>query len=269
MTCVYPLDGWRTKSPNESGKYGLTFSADEASLDEPLAVACGKCIGCRRDQARDWGIRCYHESVMHSKNAFVTLTYAMEPTDFSVVDLQLFLKRLRKFYTRFRYFACGEYGTLSGRAHYHALIFGQDFREVSYAINDSLYGNPCLDSIWGKGLASVGSVTPESCFYTAGYCQKKIDSESFSVMSRRPGIGRSFLDKYQTDLLSSGTCVVGSREMPVPKRYFEWAHLDKVQDRRKEFVRRMSPEDRWTKRVQLRGIEQNYLADRERKLESV
>lgn len=264
-----PLEGWRSAKCNESGKHGLTFNRQDADLESPLAVPCGKCVGCRMDQSRDWGVRCYHESLCHSINSFVTLTYAEPPVVFSKRDLQLFLKRLRNAGYSFRYFGCGEYGSLSGRAHYHALIFGEDFRDGSYPINDSLYGNPIVDFEWGHGLASIGSCAPESCMYTAGYCLKKVNQDSFSVMSRRPAIGRKFLDSHSSDLLATGTCVVGKSQYPVPKKYFEWAYLDPVKDRRNEFVRRMSPEERWQRRVAWRHEEINILSRQSLKQETI
>lgn len=260
MACVSPVDGWRAREANESGKFSVVFSSRGADFEEPLSIPCGKCIGCRQDRSRDWGVRCYHESLCYSRNAFVTLTYTEAPEKGSLYDLQCFFKRLRYAGYKVRYFACGEYGTLSGRFHYHALIFGEDFRDGSYSIDGNLYGSPLLDYIWGRGICSIGSVTPESCFYTAGYVLKKAGKESFSMMSRRPGIGRRYLDRYFSDMLNTGTCVVGGREYSVPRRYFDWAHLGLVQDRRKEFLRGLTPQQRWDLRVGLRAKEENISA---------
>lgn len=255
MACVCPIEGWRARKCNDNGKYGLTFRAQDADLEEPLSVPCGKCLGCRVDQSREWGIRCFHESLLYERNAFLTLTYAEPPVDFSKYDLVCFFKRMRYAGFQFRYFGCGEYGSLSGRAHYHALIFGEDFRDGAYQIDSTLYGNPIVDYEWRHGLVSIGSVSAESCFYTAGYCAKKVDQDAFNVMSRKPGIGRRYLDRFGADMLATGTCVVGSAQYPVPRRYFEWADLATVSDRRKEFVRTLSPDDRWQMRVQKRAIE--------------
>ena len=141
MPCYYPVDGWRSKSPNESGNYGLSFTKSEANLDQPIKVSCGRCIGCRLDRSREWALRCTHEAGQHEDNSFLTLTYDDEhlPPGGSL-DRLAFPKLIRKLRKKIapkkvRYYMCGEYGvnndlsTLDtlGRPHYHALLFGHDF----------------------------------------------------------------------------------------------------------------------------------------------
>jgi len=74
--------------------------AERGSVKRELTLRCGRCIGCKIDRSRQWGVRCVHESQMHESNVFVTLTYNDEnmPIDCSLCyrDFQLFMKRLRR-----------------------------------------------------------------------------------------------------------------------------------------------------------------------------
>lgn len=231
MACFYPRDAWRSRQVNESGKRSLVYNVREGFQDMHLQVPCGKCTGCRADQALMWSIRAYHESTLHTQNSFVTLTYDEKhlPVDAKLdkAHLQLFFKRFRRSGNRVRYFACGEYGEQSRRPHYHAIIFGQDFLGDAIRINDQLYSSPFLAERWGLGFVSVAPVNMQSICYVCGYTQKKAgDPDTFTLMSRRPGIGHDWLDKYKVDLLHEGVVTIEGREYPVPKRYLEWYEDD-------------------------------------------
>lgn len=231
----------------------------------PLQVPCGKCIGCRADNAMVWGIRMYHESTLHKRNSFLTLTYADSPECLNIRDLQLFLKRLRKLSSMpLRYFACGEYGEISRRPHYHVCMFGEDFRGGSFAINDQLYSQPQLVEAWRHGFVSVGDFTVESAMYTAGYVNKKLGEPdgSFRTMSRRPGLGRDWLVRYSDDLRRSGVVSIHGREYPVPKRYLDWLPdvLDPIIRSRRAHIANRSPEQVFRDRESLKAREINKTA---------
>lgn len=218
------MHGWQSAERNPSGKRSIVFRRDQALVDRPVVVPCGKCEGCRSDQALMWSVRAYHESLYHKQNSFLTLTYddAHLPKDGKIVkrDLQLFFKRLRKS-ADFRYIACGEYGEHTHRPHYHALIFGQDFLGGSFRVNDQLYSHPRLVSVWGKGLVSCAEVTLASVMYVCGYTQKKIaDKDTFLLSSRRPGIGAKWLEDYQDDVRRGNSAVtVDGRSFVLPLYY--------------------------------------------------
>lgn len=141
MSCFYPLDGWRSREPNQNGKFPIVFDRKAAQLDSPLKIACGRCIGCRLEYSRNWAIRCMHESSLYDDNCFITLTYdddhLPENGDLLYSDFQNFMKRLRKRYSPriIRFYMCAEYGSPPpddlwnnlGRPHYHALLFNLDF----------------------------------------------------------------------------------------------------------------------------------------------
>lgn len=201
-----------------------------------MTVPCGKCESCRSATASQWAIRCYHESTLHKNNSFLTLTYDNDNLPPSLVPdhLALFWKRLRHQAPGVRYFACGEYGDNTRRPHYHALVFGADFLGGSYRLGEGLYANDTVTKIWGKGQVAIAEVNMATCCYVAGYAVKKIgDPDTFIRMSRQPGIGHDWLDKYEDDIRRTGTVVVEGREYPLPKRYFDWHDFDDLKQYRK------------------------------------
>ncbi len=183
------------------------YRAKTKVTGEIVPIPCGKCIGCRLEKARQWAVRCYHESQMYEQNCFITLTYNEEnlPKDRNIEkrELQLFFKRLRKHITEkeIRYYACGEYGTKGNRPHYHACIFNYDFpdKEILYEgqykhfnnqfskthKSNSLYTSKTLQKIWKKGFSTVGEVTFQSAGYVARYIQKKITGEMAKTHYKR------------------------------------------------------------------------------------
>jgi hypothetical protein len=182
------MEGYRSRYVNKTGKRSIVFNTQDGFVDLPVTVPCGRCKGCRLEYSRQWAIRCIHEASMHEKNSFITLTYNEKhlPENLSLDkdELQRFFKRLRKETgQKFRYFACGEYGSKNHRPHYHAIIFGLDFitdnpettrRLWSKTKNgDLLYRSPILEKTWKLGFTTVGEVTFESAAYVARYVMKK------------------------------------------------------------------------------------------------
>ena len=190
-----------------------------------------------------------HEAALHDRNCFITLTYDDEhlPADHSV-DVEVwrsFARRLRKKCGQFRYFHCGEYGEEGNtyRPHYHALLFGIDFdfdRVVLKKDGDTtLWTSATLAKLWTFGFHSIGPVTFESAGYVARYSMKKItgdqaedhyihvDSDGvanaikpeYATMSRRPGIGAKWLERYVDDVYNYDVCIVNGRELRPPKYY--------------------------------------------------
>lgn len=240
MACFFPINAWRY--PIEGSKLHFKYKAPPY---EPLRVPCGTCEGCRADQSLMWSIRAYHESTLHFKNSFITLTYDDDhlPSDGKIVKkhLQDFFKRLRKNYPAgtIRYIACGEYGELYRRPHYHAIIFGEDWRDGRRDLDQTLYTNDRLESVWGQGNVSIGAVSMASICYVCGYTFKKIgDAETFSLASRRPPIGHNWLDQFRMDISNTGQVSIEGRVYPVPSRYLEWMpeEFEHIKKERKEYA---------------------------------
>lgn len=230
MSCSCPITGWRSQNVNPTGKRSIVFQPREGFIDMPVELPCGRCVGCRADQALMWSIRAYHESLDHQQNCFITLTYSDEhlPDDGKIDkrSLQLFFKRLRKAVApaKLRYIACGEYGEQTRRPHYHAVIFGLDFLDARRVmISDTMYTHPVLQEAWPYGQVAIDEVSFASICYTCGYVVKKIaDEDTFSLMSRRPGIGKNWLNRFYDDLVRTGVVVIEGREFAIPTRYLIW-----------------------------------------------
>lgn len=256
MTCLYPIDAWRSKKTNpDTGKRSIVFRRDLGFSDSYLQVPCGKCLGCLQDRAKDWSIRIQNEASLHERNAFLTLTYSdlSLPKDGKLVKahMQQFIKKLRNRKNVLRYFGCGEYGGLRHRAHYHAIIFGMDFLgpDTEPCGDNGEFVNLEVTKIWGRGAVVIAPVTPASCAYVAGYVNKKIgDKDTFQLMSNKPGIGHNWIDKYYSDVVKTGS-IVGEdgQQSRVPRRYLEWQEeeLLPVKQQRQQYIKDMTPERRF------------------------
>lgn len=98
-----------------------------------IQVPCGKCELCRKKKSTEWAFRATCENVYStSQPLFITLTYNNNNLPKHGVfkeEIQLFLKRLRirldrkGFKHELRYFAVSEYGSKSGRPHYHLIVW--------------------------------------------------------------------------------------------------------------------------------------------------
>lgn len=275
MPCYTPLRGYRAAVPNDNGKRPIVFSPRGGFVDMPVDIPCGQCIGCRLERSRQWAMRCVHESELYDRNCFITLTYndACLPDNYSLVkrDFQLFMKRLRRKYWNgkkseaIRFYACGEYGEKTQRPHYHACLFNHDFDDKClFTVRDDvrLYVSEELQALWPYGFSTIGDVTFESAAYVARYILKKMTGEGaarhyetvdettgevfervpeFTLMSRRPGIGRGWLDRFSSDVYPSDEVVIRNRRMKPPKYYdriFEAADMAGYRDIRGARVRR-------------------------------
>lgn len=206
-------------------------------------------------RAREWALRITHEAQLHEENCFLTLTYNDEqlPEHGSLYKphLQKFFKRLRKRYPAksIRYYACGEYGERTQRAHYHVCLFGHDFAdkiEWRKVGEHTLYLSQTLNEIWGHGNTSIGTLTFDTAKYTASYVFKKqfgdkgggyvrLDNETgeivplvqpFAAMSLRPAIAAAWMTRYHSDVYGAEKDFVflkGKKTRP-PKYY------DKIYD---------------------------------------
>lgn len=216
------------------------------SLVYGVTVPCGICLGCRADQARDWRIRILHEAQMHKQSWFLTLTYndeeipgngSLDPKHF-----QSFVKDLRRDYPSgsVSYYGCGEYGGKTARPHYHAVLFGPQFLDRYKCISPDrapIWKSQDLDRYWGRGFAEIGTLTPASAAYVAGYVGKKIPArdfqrvdvrtgeilvQEFSRMSLKPAVGRRWIEDFWRDVYPRDFVVVDGREIRPPRYYDKW-----------------------------------------------
>lgn len=185
MPCYKPLDAYH-------GPGGITF-AHNKSFGIPVQVPCRRCIGCRLEKAREWALRCWHESSYLEeqglKSTFITLTYAPQhlPADCGLhhEHFQKFIRKLRKKTgQKIRYLMSGEYGqpteknNFIARPHFHAILFGYrptDMKLVKYNPDTGQkdFISPFIATVWSRGSHELGYVTFKNAGYVARYVLKK------------------------------------------------------------------------------------------------
>lgn len=237
MSCNFPLHAYKAKS-NQTDKIKITFSRPSSWRGEPLNLPCGQCTQCRLEKSRQWAVRCMHEASLWEKNSFVTLTYNDEniPSNKSLQldHFQRFIKRLRRSVDdRIRYYHCGEYGELNERPHYHALLFNYrpgDLKLFSERDGRRLYTSDSLSKLWPLGFSTIGEVEFESAAYVARYIMKKVTGDrasshyagrkpEYTTMSRRPGIGKGWYEKFKADVYPSDRVIVRGVVTRPPRFY--------------------------------------------------
>ena len=294
MSCYAPLFGKIQGVNPDTGKNIIKIIPTcEVKVDgEYIRIPCGHCKGCRIDKSRSWADRMMLEYQDTKKAVFVTLTYRdsclhfsefdqvfvdgfmpVSPThryadDFTVYqgkeptidkrDFQLFMKRLRKYFSdrKLRFYCSFEYGDKYKRPHAHAIIYGidlNDFDDLVYRgkneLGDKYWSSITFERIWKNGFCCICDVSWKTMAYTARYVQKKLDGElsvvygnrtpPCALMSRNEGIGSKYL-KEHPDCFDYGKIFVPGVEMQIPKYFLRKLELtDKnrydsiVEDRRK------------------------------------
>lgn len=244
MNCIRPL-----KAGFDSD-YNLTFSQKKFNKElSAFEFPCRKCLACRLNTAREKAIRCVHEAQMHENNIFLTLTYNDDHIGKNRLDypsFQNFMKRLRKhieqsepFYDknkhRISYMVTGEYGKLTKRKHWHAIIFNYCPADATMLYvtdrGEQVFTSETITNLWGQGKTEFGSVTMDSAGYVARYSAKKLthgkDNEHeyhpIHKTSSKRAIGKSFIEKYHKDLFNYGYVVLpNGQKAGIPRFYEDW-----------------------------------------------
>lgn len=284
MSCYKPWTAYR--HPN--GKVNQKKGADT----EMVTLPCGACIGCHFDRSQMWSLRCRHEASCWENNAFLTLTYDDKNLpDFGSLDSaapRTFIRYLRRSLCGvqrvpggsarpIRYFGCGEYGSQRDRPHYHLLLFNVWFPDAT-KYGKETFTSGIVSRLWPYGSHLIGTVTPASSSYVAGYALKKVsawersqaygvcslpDGEwfdrvpEFPLMSTKPPIGWYWYDRYRQDL-EHGFVVADGRQLAVPRLYRDKLALDDpaaydaMQVNRQKKVRSYNSADRTEERLAVR-----------------
>lgn len=292
---------------------GRSFTACDSrcsdAITEYIDIPCRKCIGCRLDYSRQWADRLMIELQRHDSAWFVTLTYdennvphAVRPSTGEIEpystlikrDCQLFMKRLRKAHQKLypdnhlMYYLAGEYGEISGRPHYHAIIFDlvlNDLKLWSRVNGFQYFTSEWLQSIWKLGRVIVAHVTWDTCAYTARYIVKKQLGKAakeeyyengilpeFSLVSTKPAISKIYFEEsiLQSKIFGNVESLhlstsEGGREVRFPKywdRLYERIDpdgLSEIKDSRKEAAESIKQ----LKLVQTSKSYYDYLEDEE------
>jgi len=133
-----------------------------------------------------------------------------------------------------------------------------------------------MEEKWKAGQIDIGTVTPESCAYVAGYAMKKwygrgktayevVNKETGEVTSeRRPefcvmskGIGRDFMERYAGEIFERGSVMLDGRPRSIPRYYMrkfaETDPLEAEQVKHRIYLRAMQQrEDNTPERLAIR-----------------
>lgn len=178
-------------------RYPVALDQCEHGIHRVIYVPCNKCAWCKRSLRNQWFVRFVEESKASTYTRFVTYDYRPEdlPVNFDqetgeiiptvrLRDIQLYHKILRKKY-KFRFFLSSEYGKKNGQPHYHALYWSD--QKI-----------PFYD-LWPHGEhgadlpATAGSFKYVTKYILKGSFVPDGADDNFHTMSRRPGIGSSYL----------------------------------------------------------------------------
>lgn len=240
---VFTKFTWSQFIHSRNGFRPPLFPSSPKGTGKPLKMPCGKCEACRLEHARQRAVRCMHEfKSCGEKGAFLTLTYSDThlPSNGSYRerDIVLFVKRLRKLVAplSIKTFGCAEYGDKGGRPHFHLLVFGFDFPDKYYWRGSAEHGSgfesfrsPFLENLWTLGNSEIGSLTVASASYVARYTQKKsrkkdisdlgLEPEKAVCISRRPGIGYDYFQRWKDDFYSIDAVIVDGVKQGIPRYY--------------------------------------------------
>lgn len=209
---------------------------------------CGACPECLRKRSSAWALRAVYEARAHVSSCMITLTYdnfvrdksgkiiGETPVDPNLKvnqrDVQLFIKRLRKWYSTvsplpIKYIACAEYGSRTHRAHYHCILFGVKFPDTHF-YKKSKRGNPIymshiLTKLWQHGICTVDSINIHSAIarYCTKYCAKTRSDETFMLCSQSIGLSELMKDFNGINYMIDG------REYAIPRMVWQKYITDK------------------------------------------
>lgn len=209
-------------------------------------------MNCRVQKRREWSVRMLHELSYHSRGStFVTLTYRDEMLPFYPIDeydlvkgtiqyptlskkhLRDFFKRLRKALgeDKIKYFACGEYGSLTQRPHYHSIIFNMNNKKADRDLIKMCW--PYADwSVGSISSRSFGMAEKDSIQYVAQYIDKKLTGDEavkeFDCLNREPvfnvcskGLGERFAYDNEIQLKQMLSITVNGVRMSIPRYYIK------------------------------------------------
>lgn len=169
-----------------------------------LQYACGQCTNCRITKQSSWTLRNLLELQTAPSAQFWTLTldkqglkhWEENPTR---TMFKTFYRRLRQYESRhgnktpIRFYGCFERGTLSGRPHFHLLLYNLDKSRLLLPHENHTKWEAQYTRHWPHGHVDVGRVTPQSIRYVTDYIMKfnPLNEKDASIPLRttRPAIG--------------------------------------------------------------------------------
>lgn len=174
-----------------------------------VPIGCQKCIECRKQKARHWGIRLTEDIKDHKNATFVTLTFndmsynllrdecKSNPSEYEIdneiatLATRRFLERWRKKYSKsIRHWLITELGgTRTERIHLHGILYTENKNDIN--------------KIWSYGYTYIGDyVNSDTCKYIVKYLHKTDlkHKEYKPIILCSKGIGSSYLEKHNSTL---------------------------------------------------------------------
>lgn len=235
---------WAVRCLHESEEYAtncfITLTYNEKYLPTDGSIARGKDAPITLFMKRLRKAYCGFSKVDDSVNKYPIRYFACGEYGEACFNCQL----------SERYCTCPEYIPSLGRPHYHILLFNFGFEDIQLFKEEDgirLYTSEMLQKLWSDpktkeplGFCTVAELNWKTAGYVARYATKKITGEmgathylkrdqetgepgyvldEFVTMSRRPGIGKRFLDRYKADCYPKDFITVNGKKFPIPPYY--------------------------------------------------
>lgn len=227
-----------------------------------VPIKCGKCIECKKQNARNWTVR-LNEELKENKGKFITFTFSDE----SLVELgkniklegyelenEIVKKGVRRFLERWRkkhkkslkhWFTTELGSNNSERIHIHGIIFSEYTKEE-------------IGKYWKYGRIDIkdetngGFVNERTINYIVKYTTK-IDTkhkEYKPIILCSPGIGKKYtesynskLNKYKKNETNENYTLKDGRKINLPIYYRNKIYTE--EEREKLWLEKLDKEERW------------------------
>lgn len=233
-------------------------------------VPCGKCDLCRVTRRYERALRIMLEAESFPDSTyFITLTYDdahLGSPELDHSDWAQFMKDFRRHFTQAQYcpltwkkdgrcyprlrkkkpvvksltfkeikqVVAGEYGDTFGRKHFHGILFGHEFSDLTptgtfSSRGHAIHTSESLRRVWNKGFVQIERVNMDLALYVSSYItdqalEDRPDKDRIKKQYGRfgRGIGRSWMEKYYRDVLSAGVLMLRSGDYPIPRTFLRW-----------------------------------------------
>ncbi len=211
--------------------------------------SCKKCQACKINQAKKQAT-VIKLAIKHAAlpSYFVTVTYNdhwlpsnKEGTVASLrySEIQEFTRKLKKEQKQMKYFTAAEYGSTTGRPHYHLIMINylmpNDLKPITAdGYQKNLFWSATITKTWKKGNVIIAPATAGSAEYVTGYVVKKMGHdwkgrpEKLGIENERhtmsPGLALPAWKKWIKEAIDNGAndaVNIDSRTEPIPD-YFKY-----------------------------------------------
>lgn len=252
MSCSKPVQVWRSRDVNPStGKRSMTPDYHKGIPGTDFPRPCGRCTSCLKKRSREWAIRGWAENRYHERSQFLTLTYESRylprlngKRQLQFDDLTNFFKRYRFWLDKdvgikIKYLNAGEYGTEKGRPHFHSIVWGHKFRDLTFhsysqKSGKKIYTSEMCHYLWPFGNVLIGECNLQTVEYVAKYLSKADYAETsmrehyFKRGKVCPGIrssnglGLQYCQDFYQEIYTYGYISVDGFKYGIPRSYDLW-----------------------------------------------